>query len=390
MNVSFVSSTTCYHKRMDPVLEKLSPQQKISALKVGLAVVASTNEGSIRSNDPDIITLVQGLYGSFSDESQFPEVLMKRVQQAIQMTEPESNSLLKEFSIEEQSAFKVLLGDIYHDEVVRQVIAGALLQEGGFVPPKGAATEKPKAKPALQQHSLVEITDVAAVREDNDECFNLFLANSEEEARHLPPQRMRANFDTWINAGLCPTEGMTGIVMKTKESPEGTLYYVAIEDFMVIPMLDFGIDVIDEGTFTRYRQNNKFHSYDPEGTRCRSLEASPRIVKDKVYRKTDPGKVILNVVTHILRRYENGVLVSDAYNDRLVILEYSDHGRRLDLTVHMSMQTKHAQMVKDDGSVLYYKDIDVPWARYEVETGPDNETVRVSIFTGPTEYQYHI
>lgn len=376
---------------MDTILGNLTPRQKISALKVGLAVVASTNEGKIRTNDPDILTLAEGLYGESSDESRRPEVLIQRVREAIGMEETESSTLLKQFSIQEQNAYKILLGKVYHDDAVRMFSAAVLLKDAGFAPPQGALYEEPKAKPDLQVQSMVEITDVAAVRGDSTEWFNLFLADSEVEAQYQDPARVQANYDAWIDAELCPTEGMVGSIGKIVESPEGTLYYVVIENLMVIPMLGFGIDVIDYGTYLRYRGNNQFHAYDPDGTRCRALKAAPRVVKEKVERKIEPGTAKVNVVTHILRRFENGIKLYDSYTERLVLLEYSEKGRRLDLTVHGSMQTKHAELVSDDGSVLKYKDLNNPqWARYEVETGPYNETVRVSVFMGTTEYQYHV
>ena len=160
---------------------------------------------------------------------------------------------------------------------------------------------------------------------------------------------------------------------------------------MVIPMLDFGIDTIPRGAYLRYEDNNRFHAYDPEGVRCRELQSSPRVVKPKVKKKVVPGTATIYFESNILRRFEQGVKISDEYRKRLVILEYSENGRHLDLTVHMTMQTKHAEIVEDDGTVLRYRDIDMPGiGRYEVETGPDNETVRVSVFKGSTEYQYHI
>ena len=294
-------------------------------------------------------------------------------------------------TLQEKNALKILLGSIYHGLAVRAMTAGSILMEYGFAPAQGVITEGPKKTPELGENSIVEITDVAAVRGDNREQFNVFLGDNPNLTGYEMPSKLAGNYDEWIAAELCPTEGMVGIVGKVVDSPEGKLYFVFVDDLMVIPMLEFGIDIIPQGTYQRFRDNNQFHAYDPEGVRCRALQSSPRIVKPKVRKKTIPGTSTIYFESNILRRFEHGVKVSDEYRKRLVILEYSENGRRLDLTIHMTMQTKHAEIVADDGSVLRYRDIDRPnIARYEVETGPDNETIRVSVFMGSTEYQYHI
>lgn len=376
---------------MDTILVNMSPQKRTAAFRIGLVVVASTTKGSIRSNDPDVVTLAKGVFGQFSPESRNPQVLMQRVQEAVSMDESTCKSLAGQMTLQEQNALKILLGSVCHDLAVRAVTAGSILMECGFAPVKGVMKEGPKPIPELGVNSFVEITDVAAVRGDSTEPFNVFSGENPNITGYETPTKLVGNYESWMEAELCPTVGMVGMVGKVVDSPEGKLYFVVVGDLMVIPMLDFGIDTIPKGAYLRYEDNNRFHAYDPEGVRCRKLQSSPRVIKPKVKKKVAPGTATIYFESKIQRRFEQGVKISDEYIKRLVILEYSENGRHLDLTVHMTMQTKHAEIVEDDGTVLRYRDIDMPSrGRYEVETGPDNEMVRVSVFMGSTEYQYHI
>ena len=368
-------------------LETLSPQQKIAALQTGLAVIASMTNGRVRSNDPDVITLVRGIFGHSADESSSPEILMCRVREALDLDRKAAASLLAGLSNGQQIAIKSLLMEISHDNVIRAITAGTLLKEAGFGVPPGAESFHPQKEDIeIGPGTFVQITDIEAVRGECSEVFNVF-----EEDPSLDAEKIEAGYDAWLKAGLCPREGMVGVVGKVTDSPEGKLYFIAVEKIMVIPMLDFGIESIDRGTYERFRQNNLFHAYDPERERCRKLRATPKTVKKKVRKPAEMGKKTINVMTNIFRRFEKGVQVADEYIKRLIILEYSDYGRLVDITVHKDMQTKHACLVNDNGSVLVYKDTELPtFARYEVETGPDNETIRVSIFMGDTEYRYLI
>ena len=64
-------------------MDALSPQQKIAVLQTGLAVIASMTNGRVRSNDPDVITLVRGIFGHSADESGFfPVFIHLSVQRA--------------------------------------------------------------------------------------------------------------------------------------------------------------------------------------------------------------------------------------------------------------------------------------------------------------------
>jgi hypothetical protein len=312
---------------------------------------------------------------------------MRRVREAIELDRKTSASLLAGLSNGQQFAIKSLLREICHDNAIRAIMAGTLLKEAGFgVPPGAESFHSQNEDDEIGPGAFVRITDLEAVRGECSEVMSVY-----EEEPSLYAVEIEAGYDAWLKAGFCPREGMVGVVGKVTDSPEGKLYFIAVEKIMVIPMLDFGIESIDRGTYERFRQNNMFHAYDPEGERCRNLRATPKTLKKKAKKMVERGKKTVNVMTNIFRRFEKGVQVADEYIKRLIILEYSDYGRLVDITVHKSMQTKHARLVNDNGSVLVYKDTELPtFARYEVETGPDNETIRVSIFMGDTEYRYLI
>ncbi|MBR2260853.1 MAG: hypothetical protein IJ916_04040 [Paludibacteraceae bacterium] len=78
-------------------------------------------------------------------------------------------------------------------------------------------------------------------------------------------------------------------------------------------------------------------------------------------------------------RIENGVTVSHDYVPRYIILNYDMTGRVLSISIYPSLTDKKAVLVRDSNNVLYYQGDD-PDFRFEVETWPDNNTIkRVSV-----------
>ncbi len=78
-------------------------------------------------------------------------------------------------------------------------------------------------------------------------------------------------------------------------------------------------------------------------------------------------------------RVVNGQIVSndDAY--RLITLNYTNFGRRLEISIQPTLSPKMATCVSDKNSVLTYVGDDKDF-RFEIETKPDNTIRRVSLF----------
>ncbi len=74
-------------------------------------------------------------------------------------------------------------------------------------------------------------------------------------------------------------------------------------------------------------------------------------------------------------RFENGIMVSHDFVPRYITLKYDDFGRRMTISIAPSLSEKVSIAYKDSDNVLYYRGVD-PDYRFEVETWPDNNTVR--------------
>lgn len=78
-------------------------------------------------------------------------------------------------------------------------------------------------------------------------------------------------------------------------------------------------------------------------------------------------------------RIELGRIVSNDSAPRLIVLNYSDFGRRLEISIQPTLSPKMATCIGDKNSVLTYVGDDRDF-RFEIETKPDNTIKRVSLF----------
>lgn len=84
------------------------------------------------------------------------------------------------------------------------------------------------------------------------------------------------------------------------------------------------------------------------------------------------------LITHIFqshKRIENGIEVSHDYVLRQANLVYDFTGRRLTISIIPTLTPKNATLYKDEGNILYYVGDD-PDYRFEIETWPDNNTIK--------------
>lgn len=83
-------------------------------------------------------------------------------------------------------------------------------------------------------------------------------------------------------------------------------------------------------------------------------------------------------VTHLFnshKRIENGIVVSHDFVLRRANLVYDITGRRINICIIPTLTPKSATLYKDDGTTLYYQGDD-PDFRFEIETWPDNKTIK--------------
>ncbi len=78
------------------------------------------------------------------------------------------------------------------------------------------------------------------------------------------------------------------------------------------------------------------------------------------------------------KRYENGVQLTHDFVPRIIQLDYSDNGLRLVISIIPTLSPKGATFQKDIDNTLFYIGDDTDY-RFEVETGYNNETKRVSV-----------
>lgn len=78
------------------------------------------------------------------------------------------------------------------------------------------------------------------------------------------------------------------------------------------------------------------------------------------------------------KRFENGVQVSHDFVPRIIQLQYSDNGLKMTISIIPTLSPKPATFQRDANNTLYYIGDD-PDYRFEVETGFNNETKRVSV-----------
>lgn len=89
-------------------------------------------------------------------------------------------------------------------------------------------------------------------------------------------------------------------------------------------------------------------------------------------------------------RIESGNPVSHDYAPRKIILNYTELGKRLEISIQPTLSPKMATLITDKNLVLTYIGDDRDF-RFEIETKPDNTIRRISLFRldKDLELRYH-
>ena len=86
----------------------------------------------------------------------------------------------------------------------------------------------------------------------------------------------------------------------------------------------------------------------------------------------------MSTITHVFnshKRIESGRVVSHDFVPRMANLQYDFTVRRVLISIIPTLSPKYATLYKDTGNVLYYRGDD-PDYRFELETWPDNNTIK--------------
>jgi hypothetical protein len=78
------------------------------------------------------------------------------------------------------------------------------------------------------------------------------------------------------------------------------------------------------------------------------------------------------------KRFENGIQLTHDFVPRIILLDYAPNGLKLTISIVPTLSPKTATFQRDANNILYYKGDD-PDYRFEIETGYNNETKRVSV-----------
>lgn len=383
---------------MVEVLNNLSVEKKQAAILAACSVVSCTTDGRIRTDDPDIISIAEAFLPAGWDGCVDMMEFMQLLQSGIQMGPDRWKQLLSTFVQVEQNAYRFLLNSLIHDNAKRMITAAIIMKDCGFSVPgreqsqKSTPTnygieEEDESHPVteLDPNPFVRIIDTSAVRSDEGEEFTILGEYDQVK------EKVRAGFSEWISKEWCPSNGMIGQICKKKQTSEGILDYVMCtvkgEYVMVIPILESGLEHIDDFAYSTKRHNNFILAHDKDGERCRKMQEG--IFEKKAADSQNSGLKRIRFMATCHTKYIYGVPQTPDYVQRLITLDYNRIGSEVTLTVVGVMQPRHARIAGDSGNVLTYKDTDNPVWTYEVETNPrDNTIVRVSYFDSSRGFEY--
>ena len=385
---------------MSDILKQLSGAQKKAVVGLACMIEAQGKGGRFRSNDPEMDIIVRECFegdwvGNWDNDYRHSYLGNAAVYAA--NNQEECFQTVKSLDNEAKFAFKNMMIDIVGDNAMMMLAAAYAYKEIGmptFTPPPQRDTPRVERNEQEDDGTYVledpfyRLVDVGAVRGETDKFFNLIDDNGDST-------RVEANYDFWLSQGVCPVNGIVGYIdpKHNINTSEGELCYLTCTENLVVPVLKWGLEKIDDWEYREKIQNNRMLSCDRSGKLCRELRA----MKKPSGHKTAPEKKAVPAVTDrqvirfdatVQQRFEGGVEISTNFIDRSIRLTYTKRGSVLQLEVLGVMQARTAKFKNDNGRILTYEDTSRPFTYYEVETEPvHNSIVRVSIFQKNDRFQ---
>lgn len=371
---------------MNVFFSNLSASQKKAIAGLACMVSAQAHKGKFRTNSPEADIIVQQCFPSswtgFWDTDYRHLYLTEAATSDMNM----SLDIVSGLDTDVKYAVKNLLIEVMGDDAISMLTASHIVQQIGL--PANSFPE-PKKSPRVEKNTheddgtitfhaeYARLADVNAVRE-TDKVYTLKKDNEDQGVK------VGANYDAWKSLGVCPTNGVVGYIdpHKTIDTPEGALRLLVCTDNLIIPVLDWGLEKLDEWEAREKSQNNTILALDKSGKRCEALRAMKKRHSPKSPGQTaNSDKTIVHFMATIQERFEPGKYYPPYYIQRQIHLTYTKRGSHLELEVIGVMRPRQAKFEKDDGRILTYRDTTNPYVYYEVETWPaDNSVVRVSVF----------
>ena len=383
---------------MSDLLKQLPGAQKKAIVALACMMEAQSKNGHFTTADPEVDTIIRECFPANWVGNWDTDYRHVYFAEAVSMDMDECLRIVSELDDRTKFAFKILLLDLAQDNAIRLVVTGGIVQKIGLEPHTNPAPKRAGSDTGAQEDDgtyVVEnpyyarIRNTAAVRGENNEFFTM------KKDVLDPGERIGANYDQWLEQGVCPANGLVGHSVKSVDTPEGKLHFLYCslghEQCMVVPVLEVGLEEIDKWAEEDKKVNNRILAYDRSGERCRALRAEiaqnkETIVPDHPGGQADGGtgsqdKVVIHFVASHLERIETGNHQGPNVQYRRIDLTYTNRGRDVMIEVLQVMKPRFARLEYDDGTTLTYRDINYPPYYYEVETSPvDGSVVRLSMF----------
>lgn len=378
---------------MSDKLRQLSGAQKKAAVGLACMIEAQGKGGRFRSNDPEMDIIVRECFGNDwvgNWDSDYRHSYLGNAAVYAANNQEECFQIVKALDNETKFAFKNMMIDIIGDNAMMMLAAAYAYKEIGMptfiAPPE---RETPRVERNEQEDDGTEVlkdpfyrlVDVGAVRGETDRFFNMVDDSGDST-------RVEANYDYWLSHGICPVNGLVGYINPRHNisTAEGQLCYLVCSKELVVPILGWGLEKIDEWEYREKSQHNRMLSCDHNGKLCRELRKmkKPTGPKTASVKKAAPAvsdRQVVRFDATVQQRIEAGSAFTPNYIERSIRLTYTKRGSELLLEVLGVMQPRTAKFKNDNGRILTYEDTTRPFTYYEVETEPvHNSIVRVSIF----------
>ena len=393
---------------MSHLLKQLDELEKKAVVALACLIEAQGKGGRFRSNDPEVEIIVDNCFdenwiGHWHDE--FRHIYLGNVAQYAANNLDDCIAMVASLDLQVKFAFKTMMIDVIGDSAIMTVVAAHVYREIGlpeFTPPQ--KRETPREDRNTQEDDgtctidepFYRLINSCAIRGNNDTVFTLVDEDTDE---HIP---VGANYEYWLKEGICPVNGIVGYVdpRKNISTEEGTLSYLICPGNLVVPVLSWGLEKIDEWSYRQKSQHNRMLSCDRSGELCKAQMRNEKPYDGSVkHTKSSLGNdtQVVRFTATVQERFENGMPASPSnYIERDICLTYTKKGSELTLEIIGVMRPRNARFQNDDGMILKYVDKERPYTYYEVETEPvHNSIVRVSVFQKnqffqDLEYRYTI
>lgn len=263
---------------MSDYLKELSVSRKKAVAALACQVVAQKKNGQFTVKDPEVDYIISECFlsdwiGNWDVDYRYHYVIS-----AVLMDTEQCIAALVGMDQSIKFAFKNLLLGIIGDNASAMLAAGHILQniklempaspvlKKAISPEKGSRADD--GIQVVEEAFFARLTDINAIRADNsDEVFTV------KESAEDPGVKCGANYDSWRDNNVCPCVGVIGYVNPAKHitTAEGVIYYLICESNLIVPILEWGLEIIDQWEYHEKRKNNRILIYDGTGKRCEEL-----------------------------------------------------------------------------------------------------------------------